>query len=84
MTRLAPHGGCNWEGCKECFPPAEQRSTRRTFATLRNVDMPDHQVEIIGWDFNDDSVPGYTKVKNQYGWVNVVKESRLTDHRGWW
>lgn len=16
-----PHGGCNWEGCKECFPP---------------------------------------------------------------
>ena len=17
---MAPHGGCNWEGCKECFP----------------------------------------------------------------
>ncbi len=20
MTRLAPHGGCNWRGCQECFP----------------------------------------------------------------
>lgn len=18
--RLAPHGGCNWKGCRECFP----------------------------------------------------------------
>lgn len=22
VTPLAPHGGCNWEGCKECFPAA--------------------------------------------------------------
>lgn len=20
MTELAPHGGCNWKGCRECFP----------------------------------------------------------------
>ena len=20
VTRLAPHGGCNWTGCEECFP----------------------------------------------------------------
>ncbi len=23
MTRLAPHGGCNWRGCQECFPEAK-------------------------------------------------------------
>lgn len=21
VTPLAPHGGCNWEGCNECFSP---------------------------------------------------------------
>lgn len=20
VTALAPHGGCNWKGCRECFP----------------------------------------------------------------
>lgn len=20
IIRLAPHGGCNWAGCRECFP----------------------------------------------------------------
>jgi hypothetical protein len=21
--RLAPHGGCNWQGCNECFPNSQ-------------------------------------------------------------
>ncbi|OFW55829.1 MAG: hypothetical protein A2Y75_05280 [Candidatus Solincola sediminis] len=23
MTDLAPHGGCNWTGCRECFPETQ-------------------------------------------------------------
>lgn len=23
-TRLAPHGGCNWQGCRECFPKGKE------------------------------------------------------------
>jgi hypothetical protein len=25
MSNLAPHGGCNWEGCKVCFPHLQNK-----------------------------------------------------------
>lgn len=58
--------------------------SQRMYATLKNVDMPDHQVEILPWDFVDDAVEGYVKVRNAHGWVNVVKSNRLTNHRARW
>lgn len=27
ITRLAPHGGCNWKGCRECFPRTTTMNT---------------------------------------------------------
>jgi hypothetical protein len=27
--RLAPHGGCNWEGCRECFPEQKVKTVDR-------------------------------------------------------
>lgn len=26
--KLAPHGGCNWRGCRECFPEQQAQSDR--------------------------------------------------------
>src|SRR5437667_12708513 len=31
---LAPHGGCNWSGCKTCFPDHNARHPRPTDASL--------------------------------------------------
>lgn len=35
IPRLAPHGGCNWKGCLECFPT--QQGT-----TMNKQSLPAH------------------------------------------
>lgn len=43
LTRLAPHGGCNWLKCRECFPldrmtTAELRAyAREHYSALSNL-----------------------------------------------
>jgi hypothetical protein len=79
MTKLAPHGGCNWRGCEECFPAW---SRKRTMLILSTPGYPDSTVEIVEWSIpHEIPIDGYTKVKNVYGFVMVVPSSRLTERR---
>lgn len=83
MTHLAPHGGCNWEGCEECFP-ARTESRRVTSATLSTANWVATRVTVVGWSQPFETpIPGYTKVTNTHGIVYVVENSRLTDFRTW-
>ena len=34
MTKLAPHGGCNWTSCRECFPPRAKVIVDPAVATM--------------------------------------------------
>lgn len=78
MTSLAPHGGCNWQGCTECFPERPD-SHKVVSATLHTQGWPDIQVRISEWGTHDSKIDGYVKVLNSYGSAYVVAESRLTD-----
>lgn len=44
MTELAPHGGCNWKGCQECFP-REQRSETEFYDVTISFRVPKAYVE---------------------------------------
>lgn len=55
MGRLAPHGGCNWEGCEECFPawskPVKAKKTAEPSITLVELEKLAEKFNREPWTF---------------------------------
>jgi hypothetical protein len=70
--RLAPHGGCNWRGCRECFPAEANPSvvfTVSEVATALQILAAFPPEEKL---LNDDARAVLLKVKTQMGRINAT------------
>lgn len=63
-TRLAPHGGCDWKGCQECFP----KESQGTIDTLDASDLDvirrslDLRYSILNDDPSESDLPALSEI----------------------
>ena len=57
MNRLAPHGGCNWEGCTECFPdqkPKGMEEILNDLIMLNETELSRIELLLVGMEDSPD------------------------------
>jgi hypothetical protein len=71
MTGLAPHGGCNWEGCKECFPDGPTSPVSKVTTTgvlqFRPVEGGEWEDLSTGWNLS--------------GWARTLADRAIARHK---